>query len=75
MSNEGKKFLRPAKDANGEPFQVYIPRKGRNISPEGEALTVDAYIEKRIQAGELEEFAPKAKSGKADNNQTSGGSK
>lgn len=75
MSDERKKLLRPAKDANGEPFQVYLPRKGRNIATDGESVTVDAYIEKRILAGELEEFAPKAKSAKNDTNQTTGGSK
>lgn len=54
-----KTFLRPTTDpTTGKPFQVLIPRKGRTIDPAGESLVVDAFLEKRILAGELERAAP-----------------
>lgn len=54
-----KQNLRPTKDpSTGEPFAVFLPRKGRTIQPEGEVLVVDSYLEKRILDGELERFEP-----------------
>lgn len=54
-----KQNLRPTKDpSTGKPFSVFLPRKGRTIQPEGEALVVDSYLEKRILDGELERFEP-----------------
>lgn len=54
-----KTFLRPTVDpTTGEPFHVYIPRKGREILPGGESLVVDAFLEKRISSGELERGTP-----------------
>ena len=54
-----KQNVRPTKDPQtGEPFAVFLPRKGRTINPEGEALVVDSYLEKRILEGELERFEP-----------------
>lgn len=52
--SETKKFLKPGVDpVTGSAFAVYLPRKGRNISPDGESLVVDSYVEKRISTGEL----------------------
>lgn len=49
-----KQFLKPGTDSvTGQPFQVYLPSKGRNISPDGEALVLDSYLEKRVLSGEL----------------------
>ena len=49
-----KKFLKPGTDpVTGQPFQVFLPSKGRNIFPEGEALVLDSYLEKRVLSGEL----------------------
>lgn len=54
-----KQNVRPTTDpTTGEPFAVFLPRKGRTIKPEGEALVVDSYLEKRILDGELERFEP-----------------
>lgn len=54
-----KQHVRPTKDPQtGEPFAVFLPRKGRTINPEGEALVVDSYLEKRLLDGELERFTP-----------------
>lgn len=58
MSSE-KQFLRPGLDpATGEPFAVYLPSKGRNISPEGESLVVDSHLARRILSGELVQAEP-----------------
>lgn len=58
MSQE-KQFLRPGTDpATGEPFAVFLPRKGRNISPEGEAVVVDSHLARRILTGELVQAEP-----------------
>lgn len=58
MSSE-KQFLRPGQDpATGEPFAVYLPSKGRNISPEGESLVVDSHLARRILSGELVQAEP-----------------
>lgn len=54
-----KTNVRPTKDPQtGELFAVYVPRKGRTIDPAGEALVLDPYLERRLQAGELERFEP-----------------
>jgi hypothetical protein len=49
-----KQFLKPGTDRiTGQPFQVFLPAKGRNIYPEGESLVLDSYLEKRVLSGEL----------------------
>jgi len=54
-----KQFLRPGLDTTtGEPFTVYLPSKGRNISPEGESLVVDSHLARRILSGELVQAEP-----------------
>lgn len=54
-----KQHVRPTTDpTTGEPFAVFLPRKGRTIQPDGELLVVDSHLERRIQAGELERFEP-----------------
>lgn len=50
----GKRFVRPTTDRDGNTFEVFVPRKGRNVAPAGETLWVDSYLERRILAGELE---------------------
>lgn len=55
----GKTFLKPGNDpATGAAFRVYLPGKGRDIAPAGEAMLVDAYIERRILSGELVRAQP-----------------
>lgn len=50
----GKTFLRPGIDpVSGSPFRVYVPARGRDILPEGEALLLDSYLERRVRSGEL----------------------
>lgn len=81
--NTHKQFLKPGTNpATGEPFQVFLPSKDRNISPDGESLALDSYLEKRVLSGELVKGeAPKAdkpatKDAKATNNKpTTGGEK
>lgn len=77
-----KKFLKPGTDpVTGQPFQVFLPSKGRNIFPEGEALVLDSYLEKRVLSGELVKGVsraekPATKDAKNNNNKpTTGGEK
>lgn len=77
-----KKFLKPGTDpVTGQPFQVFLPSKGRNISPDGEALVLDSYLEKRVLSGELVKGVsraekPATKDAKSNNNKpTTGGEK
>lgn len=77
-----KKFLKPGTDpVTGQPFQVFLPSKGRNIFPEGEALVMDSYLEKRVLSGELVKGVsraekPATKDAKNNNNKpTTGGEK
>ena len=77
-----KKFLKPGTDpVTGQPFQVFLPSKGRNIFPEGEALVLDSYLEKRVLSGELVKAVsraekPTTKDAKNNNNKpTTGGEK
>jgi len=77
MSQE-KQFLRPGLDpVTGEPFAVFLPRKGRNISPEGESVVVDSHMARRILTGELVTAEPpkakaKAQAQTAPTTQTTG---
>lgn len=80
--NTQKKFLKPGTDpVTGQPFQVFLPSKGRNIFPEGEALVLDSYLEKRVLSGELVKGVsraekPTTKDAKSHNNKpTTGGEK
>ena len=80
--NKHKQFLKPGMDTvTGQPFQVFLPSKGRNIFPDGEALVLDSYLEKRTLSGELVKAAPPAekpttKDAKSNNNKpTTGGEK
>lgn len=77
-----KKILKPGTDpVTGQPFQVFLPSKGRNIFPEGEALVLDSYLEKRVLSGELVKGVsraekPTTKDVKSHNNKpTTGGEK
>lgn len=81
MSNQ-KQFVKPGTDpVTGQPFQVYLPSKGRNIGPDGEALVLDSYLEKRVLSGELVKGVspaekPATKDAKSNNNKpTTGGEK
>lgn len=80
--NTKKQFLKPGTDTvTGQPFQVFLPSKGRNIFPEGEALAMDSYLEKRVLSGELVKGVsraekPATKDAKNNNNKpTTGGEK
>lgn len=80
--NTHKQFLKPGTDTvTGQPFQVFLPSKGRNIFPEGEALVMDPYLEKRVLSGELVKGVsraekPATKDAKNNNNKpTTGGEK
>lgn len=80
--NTKKQFLKPGTDpVTGQLFQVYLPSKGRNIFPEGEALVMDSYLEKRVLSGELVKGVsraekPATKDAKNNNNKpTTGGEK
>lgn len=80
--NKHKQFLIPGTDTvTGQPFQVFLPSKGRNIFPEGEALVMDSYLEKRVLSGELVKGVsraekPATKDAKNNNNKpTTGGEK
>lgn len=77
-----KQFLKPGTDpVTGQSFQVYLPSKGRNIGPDGEALVLDSYLEKRVLSGELVKGVspakkPATKDAKSNNNKpTTGGEK
>lgn len=78
-----KQFLKPGTDpVTGQSFQVYLPSKGRNIGPDGEALVLDSYLEKRVLSGELVKGGvspaekPATKDAKSNNNKpTTGGEK
>lgn len=81
--NTHKQFLKPGTDnVTGQPFQVFLPSKRRNIFPDGEALVLDSYLEKRVLSGELVKDIPRAekpatKDAKNNNNNkpTTGGEK
>lgn len=80
--NTKKQFLKPGTDTvTGQPFQVFLPSKGRNICPDGEALVLDSYLEKRVLSGELVKGVspaekPATKDAKSNNNKpTTGGEK
>ena len=79
--NIHKQFLKPGTDTvTGQPFQVFLPSKGRNIFPEGEALVLDSYLEKRVLSGELVKGVspaekPATKDAKSNNKPTTGGEK
>ena len=79
--NIKKQFLKPGTDpVTGQPFQVYLPSKGRNIYPDGEALVLDSYLEKRVLSGELVKGVPPAektatKDAKHNQKPTTGGEK
>lgn len=80
--NTKKQLLKPGTDpVTGQPFQVYLPSKGRNIYPDGEALVLDSYLEKRVLSGELVKGEspaekPATKDVKSNNNKpTTGGEK
>lgn len=77
--NTHKQFLKPGTDTvTGQPFQVFLPSKGRNIFPEGEALVMDPYLEKRVLSGELVKGVsraekPATKDAKSNNNKPAPG--
>ena len=80
--NIHKQLLKPGTDpVTGQTFQVFLPSKGRNIFPDGEALVLDSYLEKRVLSGELVKGLSRAekpaiKDAKSNNNKpTTGGEK